>query len=164
MGRYHLSSLKALPDIELVACCDIDEGRLNQQADAFGVPKRYRSHQEMLEKEKLDIVAVATQARQHCECVLAAAESGVAGILCEKPMALDLKELDDSVTTMYLELLKAIEAGREHPSNGEAGRAALEMIMAVYESHRRRGQVNLPLPEREHPLLRWRREAGIGVT
>jgi hypothetical protein len=32
------------------------------------------------------------------------------------------------------------------------GRAALEMILAVYESHRQRGPVELPLKNRRHPL------------
>jgi len=32
------------------------------------------------------------------------------------------------------------------------GRAALEMILAVYESHRRNAPVGLPLKERRHPL------------
>jgi hypothetical protein len=32
------------------------------------------------------------------------------------------------------------------------GRAALEMIMAVYESHRLKGPVTFPLKKREHPL------------
>jgi hypothetical protein len=37
---------------------------------------------------------------------------------------------------------------------------ALEMIMGVYESHRRGGaRVDLPPAAREHPLVRWRREA-----
>jgi hypothetical protein len=32
------------------------------------------------------------------------------------------------------------------------GRAALEMILAVYESHRLKAPVRLPLENRRHPL------------
>jgi hypothetical protein len=32
------------------------------------------------------------------------------------------------------------------------GRAALEMILAAYESHRARGPIDLPLKNRKHPL------------
>jgi hypothetical protein len=32
------------------------------------------------------------------------------------------------------------------------GRAALEMILAVYDSHRAKGTVELPLKNRKHPL------------
>jgi predicted dehydrogenase len=42
-----------------------------------------------------------------------------------------------------------------HPLGSvEDGRAALEMILAVYESHRRGAPVPLPLPDRTHPLTR----------
>src|SRR5437764_111186 len=92
MGRYHLSSLQAIPGVETVACCDIDAERVARCADEFGVPGRYADYREMFAGERIDLVAVATQARQHRDAVVAAAESGVAGILCEKPMALDLAE------------------------------------------------------------------------
>ena len=58
------------------------------------------------------------------------------------------------------ELLARIEDGGPHASGGREGRQALEMFMGVYESHRRGGaRVELPLAAREHPLVRWRREA-----
>jgi predicted dehydrogenase len=69
----------------------------------------------------------------------------------------DRPALDDGITLMYSELLHAMKQGTEPPSNGVSGRAAVEMCMAVYESHRRRARVDLPLAEREHPLARWRR-------
>ncbi|MBI3969696.1 MAG: Gfo/Idh/MocA family oxidoreductase [Chloroflexi bacterium] len=64
-------------------------------------------------------------------------------------------------TGMVEELVAAIEQGREHRSSGRAGRWALEMIMGVYESHRRGGaRVELPLAYRGHPLQRWLEEDG----
>jgi predicted dehydrogenase len=51
-------------------------------------------------------------------------------------------------------LLAAVE-GRGAPlSSGEDGRAALEMILAVYESHLSGERVALPLSRRTHPLQR----------
>lgn len=58
------------------------------------------------------------------------------------------------------DLLAALEEGREPLSSGHDARAALEMIMAVYESHVRADRVMLPLPERDHPLARWAGTAG----
>ena len=52
------------------------------------------------------------------------------------------------------ELIRASETGEEHPSSGYQGRAALELIMAVYESQKQGGKVELPLANREHPLQR----------
>jgi predicted dehydrogenase len=53
------------------------------------------------------------------------------------------------------DLLAAVEAGRPPVSSGHDGRAALEMIMAAYESHIQQERVRLPLEQREHPLSRW---------
>ena len=52
------------------------------------------------------------------------------------------------------DLLDAIEKDRQPLGSAYDGRAALEMILAVYESHRVRGPVELPLKNREHPLGR----------
>ena len=60
------------------------------------------------------------------------------------------------------ELIQAIEEDRpvRACSNGEDGRAALEMIMAVHESQRLGTRVSLPLANRENPYEIWRREGG----
>ncbi len=51
-----------------------------------------------------------------------------------------------------LDLIRAIETGTQPKGSMYDGRAALEMIMAVYESHRLNGPVPLPLRNRKHPL------------
>jgi len=51
-----------------------------------------------------------------------------------------------------LELIKAIEEGREHISSGQIGRNALEIIMAIFESSRSRRLVELPLEIKDNPL------------
>ena len=53
---------------------------------------------------------------------------------------------------MITELIRCIEGSGEHPSSGYQGRAALELIMAIYESQRQGRKVSLPLASREHPL------------
>jgi len=51
-----------------------------------------------------------------------------------------------------LDLIRAIETDTQPGGSMYDGRAALEMIMAVYESHRLGKPVGLPLKNREHPL------------
>ncbi|MBN2271344.1 MAG: Gfo/Idh/MocA family oxidoreductase [Sedimentisphaerales bacterium] len=51
-----------------------------------------------------------------------------------------------------LDLIKAIETDTEPKGSIYDGRAALEMILATYESHRLKRQVELPLKNRKHPL------------
>ncbi|MBL7188252.1 MAG: Gfo/Idh/MocA family oxidoreductase [Phycisphaerae bacterium] len=51
-----------------------------------------------------------------------------------------------------LDLIRAIETDTQPKGGMYDGRAALEMILAVYESHRLGEPVDLPLKNREHPL------------
>jgi predicted dehydrogenase len=51
-----------------------------------------------------------------------------------------------------LDLLQAIETNAQPKCSVYDGRAALEMILAVYESHRMNAPVGLPLKNRRHPL------------
>jgi predicted dehydrogenase len=50
------------------------------------------------------------------------------------------------------DLIDAIEKDRQPLGSIYDGRAALEMILAVYESHRMKGPVEIPLKNRRHPL------------
>ena len=50
------------------------------------------------------------------------------------------------------DLIQAIETDTRTQGSFYEGRAALEMILAVYESHRLKAPVTLPLKNREHPL------------
>jgi hypothetical protein len=50
------------------------------------------------------------------------------------------------------DLIEAIEKDRQPLGSMYDGRAALEMILAVYESHRLKGPVDFPLRNRRHPL------------
>jgi predicted dehydrogenase len=65
---------------------------------------------------------------------------------------------------LVVDLLAALEEGREPLSSGHDARAALEMIMAVYWSHMRAQRVPLPLAERAHPLQHWDRSAADGLA
>ena len=59
--------------------------------------------------------------------------------------------------------VNALDAGGSHPSNGRRGRHIMEIILAIFESGAYRRPVTLPQAERDHPLLRLRREAGLGA-
>jgi hypothetical protein len=50
------------------------------------------------------------------------------------------------------DLIRAIETGTQPKGNIYDARGALEMILAVHESHRLKGPITLPLKNREHPL------------
>lgn len=59
------------------------------------------------------------------------------------------------------EFVHALRQGRSHRCSGEEGRHALEVMMGIFESIASSRVVQLPQKERDHPLLRWRREMGL---
>jgi predicted dehydrogenase len=90
-------AFQALPQCELVAGCNRGRERLERFGKRWGVAALYPDYREMLARERLDIVAVATPPGLHRDEVVAAAEAGAKGIFCEKPMALSLGECDDMI-------------------------------------------------------------------
>ena len=71
-----------------------------------------------------------------------------------KPEPLDAKEVGNGNIWIVNDLIEAIEKDRPPLDSLADGRAALEMILAVYESHRLERPVELPLKNRKHPLAR----------
>ncbi len=53
---------------------------------------------------------------------------------------------------IVLDLIRAIETDTQPKGSAVDGRAALEMILATYESHRLNAPVPMPLKNRRHPL------------
>ncbi len=88
----HAGGFTSVPSVKLVAGCDIDPSRLKQFGSRWGVGRLYADHREMLRQENLDIVCIAVWTHLHAKLALDAARSGVNGIFCEKPLAVDLAE------------------------------------------------------------------------
>ncbi len=60
------------------------------------------------------------------------------------------------------EYVQALDEGRDHECDGADGLRVMETLMAIFESAAYGRRVALPQKERDHPLLRWRREHGLG--
>jgi predicted dehydrogenase len=60
------------------------------------------------------------------------------------------------------EFVRALDEGRDHECSGDQARHALEVMMGIFESAAYGVRVSLPQARRDHPLVRWRREAGLG--
>ncbi|MFO0810345.1 MAG: Gfo/Idh/MocA family oxidoreductase [Gemmataceae bacterium] len=69
-----------------------------------------------------------------------------------KPETLDPAAVGNGNLPVVLDLMDAIERDRPPLCGAADGRAALEMVMAVYESNRQNRPVELPLATRDHPL------------
>ncbi|MEK7765408.1 MAG: Gfo/Idh/MocA family oxidoreductase, partial [bacterium] len=91
MGKGHIRGYRAHPGARVVALADPDAKRLAACGDEFGIPGRYASGEEMIRKERLDVVSVATPNKFHAPLTIAALRAG-AHVLCEKPMAMNARE------------------------------------------------------------------------
>ena len=60
------------------------------------------------------------------------------------------------------EYVSALDEGRDHECSGAEGHHIMEIMMGIFESAAYGTPVDLPQKCREHPLLRWRREQGMG--
>lgn len=94
-----LAGAAAMTDsIELAAACDIDDERLRDFGERYGVERLYLNHEEMIEREKLDVLIIGSWTSTHVPIALAACRAGVAGILCEKPVATRIADARELVS------------------------------------------------------------------
>ena len=77
---------------DIVALCDVRRERAEELARQFPVIGRtYDNWQEMLDRERPEVVSICTPNRFHEAPAVAALEMG-ANVLCEKPIAVDVEE------------------------------------------------------------------------
>jgi D-apiose dehydrogenase len=87
----HMHGWRGADGASIVAICDRDPARLKIIGDQFEIAARYASAEEMLAKERLDFVDIATTVSSHKDLVEMAASRGVA-VICQKPFATSLSE------------------------------------------------------------------------
>ena len=93
IGRSHMRGCLFNFQTELAAIADPDVERVNETADMYAIPgdRVYTDWREMLKRDDIDAVIVATPDQCHAEQTVAALESG-RHVLCEKPFALTLED------------------------------------------------------------------------
>jgi len=91
----HFLSLKAIEDVELVACCDNKPERADESAKEYGI-KAYYSYEEMIEKENLNAVHLCLPHYLHSKVAIYAFEHGI-HVLTEKPMDVNYENAEKAV-------------------------------------------------------------------
>lgn len=94
MGNAVARVFKLLPQAELIALADLSKERLEQSGKEFGLSALYMDYRDMLQKEKLDAVAVATPDYYHTAPVLDSLRAGC-HVLVEKPLTTSLAEAEE---------------------------------------------------------------------
>jgi predicted dehydrogenase len=94
IATYHIRALKQMQErVEVVAAVDVLRDRVEAYSKEHAIAHFYTDAAEMLEKERPDLVHIATPPGTHYDLVVRSLESG-ATVLCEKPLCLSLAELD----------------------------------------------------------------------
>jgi predicted dehydrogenase len=97
MGSFHLGYLDKLEGARVGAVCDVDNERVERTAKKFealpGAHKvgRFNRHQDLVQSGDVDAVLIATPHFQHPEVAIAAFDHNL-HVLCEKPVAVSIKE------------------------------------------------------------------------
>lgn len=104
MGRGHLAWFLKYPDVQVLAVCDVDRWRREnaQQMvlEAYAAERRsgtyrgceaYNDLRQLLAREDIDAVVIATGDNWHAVATVLAAEAGK-DIYCEKPISLTIHE------------------------------------------------------------------------
>jgi len=91
MGTNQAKLLARLPEFELTAICDLNGEAAHACAQQVNA-RAYTDFAEALRIERPDTVSICTGNNSHASLTIQAAEAGVRGIYCEKPMAVSMGE------------------------------------------------------------------------
>ena len=129
----HAAGFYACPRTDLVACADVRTDVMEQFGLRYDIPKsrQYTDYREMIAKEGLDIVSVATQPEPRAEIVIYAVDHGVKAVYAEKALTASLAEADAHI------LLGHHEA-HGHGQRQQKEQADQQELLWVAEHARRR--------------------------
>ena len=92
-GAWHAHVYHNLPAAELVAVCDLDAGRAREIAERYSVPHVFTDYRDLLARDDIAAVSIATPDFAHREIAVAAAKAGK-HILVEKPLATTVEDAE----------------------------------------------------------------------
>ena len=96
-GRISPNHIEAAKNnkLDFVAMCDVLPEVMQEKSDRFGLDsvRKYTNYKELLEKEKPDLVAIATECGKHAAIALDCIAAGC-NVIIEKPIALSIADAD----------------------------------------------------------------------
>ena len=97
IGKLHIEHLvQNIPEVELVTICSLNRPNVEAIAAQFNVPKVTTDYNALLADPQIDAVLITASTNTHVEISQAAAKAGK-HIFCEKPIAFDLEQIDETL-------------------------------------------------------------------
>jgi predicted dehydrogenase len=88
---YYFPYLMNMPEVELVAVCDLEPKRTAACVRLFGAKEQYQNYDDMLKKADIEAVLILTAPGTHKPFAVAAANAGK-HFLLQKPMAITMED------------------------------------------------------------------------
>src|SRR5437867_10567128 len=93
-AQAHIPALKSLPDeFEITALSTTRRESAEAAGRLFGVPAAFDNHQDLVDRDDVDVVAITVKVPYHLELATAALEAGKA-VYCEWPLGNGLAEAE----------------------------------------------------------------------
>ena len=124
-GSHVIDSMNSVPNVKVVAICDVDKDRLDKANESLAIEQVYYDYDEMLDKAALDAVFIATPMDLHVPQSIAALQRGV-HVLCEVTAAVSMQQCKDLVAACKAS--KAVYMMAENYNYNQPVMAVQEMV------------------------------------
>lgn len=136
-GRYDMKALMSLPDVQMLAVCDVDtahRGEAKNMVEQFYAERKddtfkgcaeYNDFREVLARDDIDAVMIATPDHWHAVISVMAAKAGK-DIYCEKPLANSIPE-GRAVVDAVRRYQRVFQTG-SHERSRDNARYACELV------------------------------------
>jgi myo-inositol 2-dehydrogenase/D-chiro-inositol 1-dehydrogenase len=106
IGKLHVHNIMAqIQAIKLIGVSDIIENSLQEVSQKYDIPIIKNDYRYLLDNKEIDAVVICSSTDTHAKIMIEAAQAGK-DIFCEKPIALDLKEIDRALEAVKTEGIK----------------------------------------------------------
>ncbi|MFK7738133.1 MAG: Gfo/Idh/MocA family protein [Pirellulaceae bacterium] len=90
-SHFHYDAWQRMPNVEVVACCDMDRLKAEAVAEQYGIPRVFEDYRRMLDECEVDFVDVITRPDTHLEIVSELGDRSL-DVICQKPVAPSLEQ------------------------------------------------------------------------
>jgi xylose dehydrogenase (NAD/NADP) len=162
INRRFLPAVKAAANAELVGIASRDVAKAQQAAQQWGVPRVFITYEALLADPEIEAVYIPLPNSLHVEWATKAAQAGK-HVLCEKPLALQLRDVEALAAVATKHNVKLMEAFmyRFHPQHARV--RELLAAGAIGQPRVVRGTFAFVMPT-DAPNIRANPELGGGAT